>query len=332
MNQNSRRLLELDSLRGIAALLVCFFHFTTDYNHRFGHHPGLIFEVPLGFYGVHLFFIISGFVILMTLERTERGFDFILSRFARLYPAYWVSVILNIALAAFYQFPITLKGMSVKELLLNFTMLQNAFGVGILDSVYWTLQVELYFYALLFCFHQLKWLGKIENLALVWLTVKVLASFLPVRILLLEYGQLFIAGMMFYKIYRDGFSMKRLAIIAVCFLMQVWQLKEWGSSFLIASFMLSFFLLVSGRLKWIKNPFLVYLGTISYSFYLLHHNLGYAMIKKFYERNLSPNLNVVLTACVFLVLASLTTFFIEKPSQAAIKIAAKQGQLKKEPA
>lgn len=42
-----------------------------------------------GFYGVHLFFVVSGFVILTSLERSGPR-KFIISRFVRLYPVYWL--------------------------------------------------------------------------------------------------------------------------------------------------------------------------------------------------------------------------------------------------
>ena len=80
------RLLELDALRGIAAMAVMGFHYTTLYSHETGHLGELPFEVRYGNYGVHLFFMISGFVIFMTLERTRTAKDFIVSRFSRLFP------------------------------------------------------------------------------------------------------------------------------------------------------------------------------------------------------------------------------------------------------
>jgi peptidoglycan/LPS O-acetylase OafA/YrhL len=81
----SNRLQELDALRGIAVILVVFMHITIENDQAKD-----IFE--LGVTGVDLFFVISGFVILLTLEKTKSWQDFVISRFSRLYPAYWVSV------------------------------------------------------------------------------------------------------------------------------------------------------------------------------------------------------------------------------------------------
>jgi peptidoglycan/LPS O-acetylase OafA/YrhL len=86
MSQHPTRLLELDVFRGLAALAVVLFHYTTVYERTYDHHDEMLFDFSLGHYGVQLFFIISGFVIFMTLNRTKSALDFVVSRFSRLYP------------------------------------------------------------------------------------------------------------------------------------------------------------------------------------------------------------------------------------------------------
>ena len=81
------RLQELDALRGLAALVVVLFHYTSRYDVVFGHNSAPLVSAPWGHFGVNLFFGISGFVIFMTLGRTQTPADFIVSRFSRLYPA-----------------------------------------------------------------------------------------------------------------------------------------------------------------------------------------------------------------------------------------------------
>jgi peptidoglycan/LPS O-acetylase OafA/YrhL len=65
------RFLELDVLRGIAAFSVVLFHYTSVYSSRFKHSPDLHFYFGHGRHGVELFFILSGFVILMSLENSD---------------------------------------------------------------------------------------------------------------------------------------------------------------------------------------------------------------------------------------------------------------------
>jgi peptidoglycan/LPS O-acetylase OafA/YrhL len=55
-------------------------------------------SVPWGYLGVNLFFVISGFVIFMTLDRTLVPLDFVISRTSRLFPAYWAAIIITMVI------------------------------------------------------------------------------------------------------------------------------------------------------------------------------------------------------------------------------------------
>ena len=85
---------ELDALRGMAAMAVVVFHYTT----RARNNGVQLFDFEIGHYGVQLFFCVSGFVIYWTLERSKTLMDFAVSRFSRLYPAYWAAIALLLAL------------------------------------------------------------------------------------------------------------------------------------------------------------------------------------------------------------------------------------------
>jgi peptidoglycan/LPS O-acetylase OafA/YrhL len=87
-SREQERLPALDSLRAIAALAVLFFHYANGYEHVVGPHARPVPNVEWGHSGVDLFFVISGFVIAWTLDRSSSLADFALGRFARLYPAY----------------------------------------------------------------------------------------------------------------------------------------------------------------------------------------------------------------------------------------------------
>lgn len=89
------RIKELDALRGLAALAVVLYHYTTQYEKLFGHTGVLGWQFQYGSHGVHLFFMISGFVIFLTLDRVKKSRDFVISRFSRLFPAYWFAIMLT---------------------------------------------------------------------------------------------------------------------------------------------------------------------------------------------------------------------------------------------
>ena len=99
-----------------------------------------------GYLGVNMFFIISGFVILMTAwGRTVEAFT--ISRVTRLFPAYAVSVALT-AVLLIVVWPQG-KHIEVRHAFTNLTMLQQGYRVPHVDGAYWTLWTELRFYLLI---------------------------------------------------------------------------------------------------------------------------------------------------------------------------------------
>ena len=103
-------------------------------------------EYNLGRAGVTLFFIISGFVIPSSFSGTRRdgAKKFIITRFFRLFPLFWVSILLSLPTQNWGagKYPSTL------EVAANMTMVPVFFGVTEINGAYWTLAVELVFYGL----------------------------------------------------------------------------------------------------------------------------------------------------------------------------------------
>src|SRR5690242_8364575 len=200
------RLAELDALRGVAVLMVLAFHYTTRFARL---HPEWAWgDFTFGFYGVELFFVISGFVIIMTLDRSGRPMDFVVARFSRLYPAFWTAVLLT-------SLVLWLSGSRADappgRIAANLTMVHEFFGVPSVDGVYWTLEVELLFYALALAVF---WAGLLPRAHLVvgaWLALSALLFYSPLhsahfvgtvnRLLDLEYAPFFATGILFYRLY-----------------------------------------------------------------------------------------------------------------------------------
>ncbi|MFC8924237.1 acyltransferase family protein [Cellulosimicrobium sp. NPDC057127] len=150
MPRTSSRLAALDGLRFAAAAAVLLYHFVAVNHHAWGQRtgeamPGVQQVAAFGSFGVQLFFVISGFVILLTAwGRDVRAFA--ASRAGRLLPAYWASVLLTLVLLV-----LVIPGrreVDVPQAVLNLTMVQRAFGVEDVEAVYWTLWSELRFYVL----------------------------------------------------------------------------------------------------------------------------------------------------------------------------------------
>jgi peptidoglycan/LPS O-acetylase OafA/YrhL len=92
-------LVNIQALRGVAALLVVFVHLETPAE-RAGINPALL---TFGNSGVDLFFVISGVIMVVTTARADvTAGSFIAHRIARVVPLYWLItlVVFMIALLA----------------------------------------------------------------------------------------------------------------------------------------------------------------------------------------------------------------------------------------
>jgi len=138
----SGRLAYIDSMRGIAALLVVLMHNVQPV--AIGPVRTLIYDIiDPGKVGVVMFFAISGFVIPFSFPKGAAPLErFLISRFFRLYPAYWLSM-------AVYLLLLLITGATLPPLVnvaANVTMAQMALGQANILGLYWTLFVELLFY------------------------------------------------------------------------------------------------------------------------------------------------------------------------------------------
>jgi peptidoglycan/LPS O-acetylase OafA/YrhL len=161
----SGRVPELDVLRFSAAASVLLFHYYELLPGDSGYQRGIATVSQFGFMGVPLFFMISGFVILWTaFNKGPR--DFVLARLCRLYPSYWICVLITSAVTA-------LAGEAVPrtKIAANLTMFQHLMGFGSIDQVYWTLFIELKFYGLVVVLLMCRQLQRIERWLAVWLAL-----------------------------------------------------------------------------------------------------------------------------------------------------------------
>jgi peptidoglycan/LPS O-acetylase OafA/YrhL len=143
----------IDALRGLAATLVIVRHGSDTMCgvpavlHTGAALCGLSHGVDIGRMGVVAFFAISGFVIYPTIRGTPWAGTrtFLIRRFFRIYPAYWVSLVIGY-LALWVWFG---KSLTPLQLAANVSMLSSVFAAPYVMGQYWTLEVELVFYALI---------------------------------------------------------------------------------------------------------------------------------------------------------------------------------------
>jgi peptidoglycan/LPS O-acetylase OafA/YrhL len=146
MSGKHQRLDYLDLLRVLALGSVICFHYLFSGISK-GNIKAVSFSsfapvAQYGYLGVELFFMISGFVILYSTNRSAG--EFVRRRFLRLYPMFWMAIILIylVTLLPWWKYPAP----PFSKFLWNLTMVPTAFGQERLDAAHWFLARELQFY------------------------------------------------------------------------------------------------------------------------------------------------------------------------------------------
>src|SRR5437773_2318364 len=131
----------LDAVRGVAILLVVGSHFLPEsISHPIlGAHRAQLFSEYLGYAGVILFFLLSGFLMEQTTAADASLFTFAIRRAARILPMYWTSMLL----AQFIGGPF-----DTKTIASNAAFTSDLTHTVLMCGVYWTLYVEVRFYAI----------------------------------------------------------------------------------------------------------------------------------------------------------------------------------------
>jgi peptidoglycan/LPS O-acetylase OafA/YrhL len=280
------RILDLDSLRGIAAISVVLAHITLSIPVKEN-----IFR--FGVSGVDLFFLISGFVIFMTIEKTKTAYDFIIARVGRLYPAYWVGLLYTYLLYRLWCFftGLTIR-FSITDFFANLTMFQRYFQSPNIVAPSWTLLIEMQFYIVIIFIFLFNGLKIIISLIIFGLIIVLFYCFFivqPYPILfksidlyfpLINHLPLFFSGILFFKLRDRKYIFFLISLIAICFVLQIFLFKYVGTNSefmsvveyvsLVLLYHILFALLILGKLNFINNVITQFLGRISYSMYLIH--------------------------------------------------------------
>ena len=291
MNEASPRILLRDegvqSLRAIAAFLVLLQHalFFSYEAKSFSFQP----PIDLGYIGVGLFFVISGFVITQCLSQR---YAFIINRLARIYPPYWIAIAISGASAFIMNQKWSIDSVS-------FFLTPTVYFNGSYKIPYWTLIYEIIFYLVIYFFILISASKKILKISLVtWAFIIFLTGFERINpgfgsyigviaagpwILLSPINLYFIGGALYAL---SGFSTTRepsflLLILALIFYAAG---VNFGNTYISLSLHAVSFVIFLDLARTLKhNPLLVKIGDYSYGLYLSHWifiSLAIFLIKK----------------------------------------------------
>lgn len=341
-NNNDKRYGNVDALRGVAAILVMILH---TYNAFIGvdeikvatNMPENLFSYfDIGRIGITIFFLISGFVI----GRSIMGYEshsiktFFTHRFFRLFPLFWFSILLAIALIKLTSD----NPVDISILLANVTMLPAWFNKPFLIGLYWSLETELIFYFFVFILFSITGLKKVKyNIVITLMLFAISAVFVffpqvspakahwmatPYHLGLMFLG---LTWREFYEL-EGTHKIKQLFRLHLGLLLSVpvffislfiFMRTDLNLSDSIA-YLLGILVFGLGVKYWRKpHSIALFFGKISYSIYLLHPVVFQVFLHLYIRGKFNPtnHLFFYLIICILttIALSYVTYRFIEKP-------------------
>lgn len=310
----------INLLRGIAAFMVCFFHFsnfTSDWG-EFLDKDSWIRQI--GFYGsngVFVFFVISGFVIPMLLHKEKFKlvyfFRFFARRFIRVEIPYFFSIILILAVSYIVA----------RLLYWDFNFETGQFFAHLIyvipwtdyewyNVIYWTLGIEIQYYilmAILFLLinHKLKWVAYL-GLFIFGASALIIQS----HQLVFYYAPIFLLGIVLFMQKTNRLNSIEAYLFLALFTFET--LYVHGLTITLFSIITVVVISAIDIDKPLPNQF----GNLSYSLYLIHGTIGGQLLFFLgkYAETFGEKMGLLLLTIILAIAASyLFWYLIERPSQ-----------------
>lgn len=323
MNESKRNNL-IDLLRFVAAISVAVFHIYYQFNNR----PESLyteFFYKYGKLGVPMFFVISGYCIMIALNHTQSPLEFIIRRLFRIFPPYWFSLFFTGAIILILKLIYSYNSVAIlpktgHDILFTFCLLTYPFTkIGAINWVYWTLPYEVLFYLTIFFCSFFK-----KNYFTFLMMIITLGSYLipstDVGFLsFFKFWPLFCLGAALFKVLHKDKSTIGVDITLFITSLVAFYPAHQSLSFFLTS-MLTVFLIVITHYIPLRENGISQLGDVSYSIYLIHVPLTaycfgrYRELAPFkYNSFLNPILDLLLMVVVVFI-SKLVYKYIELPS------------------
>ncbi|MFV8336863.1 acyltransferase family protein [Flavobacterium sp. RSP29] len=305
INKSNNSLDILVLLRAIAVMMVCFCHFGGALSE--GHNLASLFTYfhDYGKYGVHVFFVISGFVIPLSFLRGKYSFNnyprFLIKRVLRLHPPYLAALLLTLV--------VMYLSYSVRQIEFPenaITVFKSFFYIHAPadNPVFWTLMIEAQYYIFIGIFYILLiQFPRLSLLLIVPLLLIISQTFVADYIGLFQFVVFFLVGTVGFLIYtkNGNYCLNYITLISLFFYIYfVNDIAAFISSFI------SLLLILSVKRK--IPPSIQFLGLISYSIYLIHFPIGIKFIN-FFKTKIDPSYSWLLLIITLLIIVLFSWVF-----------------------
>jgi peptidoglycan/LPS O-acetylase OafA/YrhL len=297
---NKNRFEYIDALRVVGAASVISFHYFSN-----GISNGSVTSIGLtpfseiakyGYLGVQLFFVVSGYLILMSTNRS--AWEFAKGRVKRIYPLYWMAIILITAIT--YLPTLSKNQPDFLQILASITMFPTAFDQGWIDGAHWFMLVEIQFYLLIFVLLKLRAGKHLPTIFPIWAIVILIWYVFDLNRFNIWYlygpFSFICGGAIIYSIKQSGWNLLRVVglIAAITgglysrlgsldYLSEI-RNTQYSATVVTVIVLIIFGLLLLTLLPKISNmhiPGAVFLGAITYPLFLIHGRLGYMALERF---------------------------------------------------
>ncbi len=306
----------LDGFRVIAILVVLLFYFHYRFEGTKYHYMlGFTHIFSFGRLGVHFFFIISGFVITLTLQSCTNYLEFLKKRFIGLVPAMFVCSILTFSIFSIFDssnlFPVShsFGNLLISNTFINPSIINFLLGTktAYLDGAYWSLWVEICFYliiGLVYFYNESKLLKNFAIISFRFILMYLLCVSSSLRQIFTPYfgfalfdnckiivekffnifglSNWFLLGIILFRLYHNK-SIKLVLFFTILFIFQTILVKGNVSDILFLFFvyiLLLLFVYNPEKIAFLGSKVISKLGIVSYSVYLIHENIGVLIINK----------------------------------------------------
>ncbi|MES3034533.1 MAG: acyltransferase [Gemmatimonadota bacterium] len=324
----------IDLLRGVACLSVVLFHFISrGVDSRWipaAPLPSLEPMARYGYLGVHLFFMISGYVILLSaLGRSPRAF--VASRVSRLYPALWAGATITMLVTWTHGDP--RFAVSWADWFWNMTLVPQYVGASFVDGAYWSLAVELQFYVVVWLALVARLESRLDQLLWAWLLLSLVDAIRPMypveRWLIANWAPLFTIGAAAFLATRHGWTRPRILMVLTSVALMLWhawrEVTYVARSFrgappvfpivatVLVAFVLLFLAISTGVLHVPKTRWATLPGKLTYPVYLVHQYAGYVVFTVLVENRLNPEVSLAIVFALVIGVATAIHHLVELP-------------------